>query len=183
MVLTLKLMDNLQQIECHQRICHLFFIFNLTCCKFVALKENTLTHFFQNQFSLWGDQDVTLRESIWAPPSKTKSLNFPLLLGITPTKTLGFPVPPLITDHILEIKKLCLIAFRQLVVYVFSKTIMTNMKKFIKNKSFNTKASSSTVSQNYLPKTSWETLGMGEKRIAANSQKFTHLPRQENPPS
>ena len=28
-----------------------FFIFNLTCCKFVALKANTLTHSFQNHCS------------------------------------------------------------------------------------------------------------------------------------
>ena len=45
MLLTLKGMDNLQEIECHQRICHLFLIFKLTCYKFVALKENTLTLF------------------------------------------------------------------------------------------------------------------------------------------
>ena len=43
MLLTLKWMDNLRQTECHQRICHLLFIFNLTRCKFVALKVNTLT--------------------------------------------------------------------------------------------------------------------------------------------
>ena len=36
------------QIEHHQRFCFLISISNLTCCKFVALKENTLYHSFQN---------------------------------------------------------------------------------------------------------------------------------------
>ena len=31
--------------------CLLFFIFKLTCCKFVPLKENTLPHYFQNNNS------------------------------------------------------------------------------------------------------------------------------------
>ena len=51
MLLTLKWMDDLKYIECHQRIFQVFFIFHLICCKFVALKENTLTHFFQNHNS------------------------------------------------------------------------------------------------------------------------------------
>ena len=51
MLVTLKCMDNLQYIKCHQRICHFFFTFNFTCCKFVALIKNTLTHFFRNHYS------------------------------------------------------------------------------------------------------------------------------------
>ena len=43
-------MDNLIQTEHQQRSCHLFSISNLTCCKFVALKENTLSHSFQNYY-------------------------------------------------------------------------------------------------------------------------------------
>ena len=50
MIFTLKWMDNLQQIENHQGIGHLFSVFNLTSCKSVALKENSLTHSFQNYY-------------------------------------------------------------------------------------------------------------------------------------
>ena len=41
----LEWMDNLTKIKHHQRFCYLFSIFNLTCCKFVALKENNLSLF------------------------------------------------------------------------------------------------------------------------------------------
>ena len=51
MLLTLKWMDNLQQIECHQRICHPLLVFKLTCSKYIDLKESTLTHSFQNHHS------------------------------------------------------------------------------------------------------------------------------------
>ena len=104
----LKWMDNLQWNECHQKFCHLFFIFNLICCKFVTLK------------------------------CKTKSLNFPILLDVTLIR------PSLPWSHSTYWKKY-LIAFRQILpkilpaVYIFNNTIMTNLKKFIWNKSLNTK--------------------------------------------
>ena len=43
MLIALKWMDNLQKIEFHEKFATFFFIFNLKYCKFVALKENTLT--------------------------------------------------------------------------------------------------------------------------------------------
>ena len=51
MLLTLKYMDNLQWIESHQIICNLFFFINLTCCIFDDLREITLPHSFQNNYS------------------------------------------------------------------------------------------------------------------------------------
>ena len=70
----LKWMNNLQQIEHHQNIFYLFFIFNLTCCKFVSMKKiHSLTLFKIITISrrsilirvpIWGDQDVPLRMEI-----------------------------------------------------------------------------------------------------------------------
>ena len=71
---------------------------------------------------------------------KPKSLNFPLLLDTNPSKKLSLPVPPLITDHILE-----KIAFWQIlpknlpVEYIFSYTVMTKLNKLIGTKSLNIK--------------------------------------------
>ena len=87
---------------------------------------------------------------------KPKSLNFPLMLDITPTKKLGPPVPTLITDHILR-KKVSLIAFRLSLpkilpaAYIFSNTIMTNLKKLIGNKSLNTKQCPAGLSPRIIP--------------------------------
>ena len=81
----IKWIDNLQQIEQHQKIknCLLSFIFNFTCSKFFALKEK---HDSKQTNHPQGGQDVQD-----VPPSKgtgegggspckSKSLNFPLLL-------------------------------------------------------------------------------------------------------
>ena len=181
MLLTLKWMVNLQQIECHQKICHLFFMFNLTCCKFVALKENALIHSFQNhyskqtnyssEFSLQRDQDVTLREGIGevGPPERLK-------LGTFPFCWISPPVPLPSLDHRPHIgKKVALIAFKQILrnnlsaVYIFSNIIMTNLKKLIVNKSLNTKQcpaglSSRIISLNLYGKP------CEQGRISANSQ-------------
>ena len=161
MLLTLIQMDNLRQIECHQRICNCFFIFNLTCCKFVALKENTLTHSFQNhyskqtkhssEFSLSSDQDVTLRERIRGsgPLCKAKSLNFPVC-WISPPVPLPFP------DHRPHIgNKNISNSFQTNFTKKFSwgtyfkqHTIMTDLKKLTGNKSLNTRLSSRIISLN-----------------------------------
>ena len=82
------------RIACHQHA--VFFIFNITCCKFVALKGNTLTLSFQNYSSRrpstlrnfsYGEIKMShLRERIVRGGSyKTKSLNFLHLLDITPS--------------------------------------------------------------------------------------------------
>ena len=118
-------------------------------------------------------------------PCNIKSLNFPVLLDITPNKKLSPPVPPLITDHILE-KKGISNSFRQTlpnilpVAYIFSNTIMTNLKKLIGNKSLNTKQYPAGLSHRIIPLNRygkpWEW-----GRIPANSQKFTHFPHQKSP--
>ena len=72
------------------------------------------------------------------------SLNFPLLLDITPAKKSSSPVPVLIKDHIFG-KKVSLIAFRKIlpktfpVPCMFSYTIMTYLKNLDGTKSLNTK--------------------------------------------
>ena len=43
-------MDSFPYIKHHQRFSHLFSIFNFTCCKFVAFKDN-LSHFFHNRYN------------------------------------------------------------------------------------------------------------------------------------
>ena len=48
---TLKWIENLTLIEHYQRLGYLFFIFNLTCWKCVALEENTLSHAFQYYYT------------------------------------------------------------------------------------------------------------------------------------
>ena len=146
-----------------------------------------------SEFSLLRDQDVTLRERILGKmgggggdsPCKTPSLNFALLLDITHTKKLSPPVPPLITDQILE-KKMSLIAFRQILptilpaAYTFSSTIMTNLEMFIGNKSLNVKHCPVELSHRITPLNlygkPWE-----EGRIPPNSQIFTHFPYQKIP--
>ena len=75
-----------------------------------------------------------------------------------------------------------LIASRQiLVVPIFSNTIMTNLKKFIENKSIKTKQCPTGLSPRIFP------LNLYRKpwvwgRISANSQKSTHFSDQKNPP-
>ena len=140
MLLTLKWMDNLQQIEHHQKICHLFFVFNLTCCKFVALKEKSLS--------------LTLVQNHYNKQTKHSLQSFPC-------------TSPEHRPHLGK-TKIFLIIFRQilpkilLAAHIFGNKIMNNLKKLIGNKSLNTKVPSRTISQNYPPTASWETLGMGQ---------------------
>ena len=88
-------------------------------------------------------------------PCKPKRLNFGLL-DITPTKKLSPPVLPLITKRILE-KKVSLIACRQILAkilpaaYIFSNTIMTNLKKLIGNERLNTKQCPAGLSPRIIP--------------------------------
>ena len=87
MFFTFKWMDNLQQIEHHQKIknCLLFFIFNFTCCKFFAFKENhysisrptTLRVFLMGRS---GYPTKRGNQGGGGSHCKPKSLNFPLLL-------------------------------------------------------------------------------------------------------
>ena len=118
---------------------------------------------------------------------KPKSLNFPLLLDITPIKKLCSPVPLLIKDHILE-RKVSLITFRQILqkilpaACIFSYTVIIYLENLVRIKPFNTKQ----FQQDYLPELypiiplnlygkPW-----GWKIIPPNSQKFTHFPPEKS---
>ena len=83
--------------------------------KILSLTLFTLSHQpTLSGFSLWRDQHVPPREGTSGQsPCKSKSLNFPLLLDITPIKKSSSPVSLMITDHILG-KKVSPIAFRQI---------------------------------------------------------------------
>ena len=103
-------------------------------------------------------------------PCKPKSLNFPLLLDITPHQKTD-PPSPVITDQILE-KKVFLIDFSQSLsnflpeACILSNTIMTYLKKLIGTISLNTTQFPAELSlriiPRYPPKYLWETLGIGE---------------------
>ena len=169
MLLTLKWMNNLQYIKCHQWICQLFFMFSLTCCEFVSLKENTPTHSFQNHYSKQTKHPPQslpygeIRMSHWGKEMgggslwKPKSLNFPLLLDIIPNKKLSPYVHTLTTVTTYLEKKISLITFRQILpkllfaAYIFSNTTMTNLKKLIEKKSLNTKQCSAELSPRNIP--------------------------------
>ena len=82
----------------HQKFCFLFSISNLTCCKFVALKENTLTLFkiitvtrpstFLRVLFI-GDQDLQLKEGLGrALILLTKKLSPPIFLYASPHPSL-----------------------------------------------------------------------------------------------
>ena len=87
MFFTFKWMDNLQQIEHHQKIknCLLFFIFNFTCCKFFAFKENhySISRPTTLRVFLMGRSGYPTKRRNWVvegSPCKSESLNFSLLL-------------------------------------------------------------------------------------------------------
>ena len=117
MLLTLKWMDNLQYTQHHHIMCDLFFIFNLTCYKFVTLKENTLTHSFQNHFSKQTNHPFRVffiersgcptKGRNWREVSlQTQKFEIYPSIDITPTKKWSPHVSPLIKDQILE-KSIC----------------------------------------------------------------------------
>ena len=175
MLFTLKWMDNLQQSECHQTICHLFFIFNLTCCEFVALKENTVNHSFQNHYNKqtkhppqgfpYGEPGCPAKGRNWGlSPWKPKSLNFPL-----------WSPPPKnwVLNHRPHIgKKGISNSFRQILLKIlppaciFSHAVMTYLERLVGTKFLNTKQCPAGLSPriipHFLPKPSWEILRMGE---------------------
>ena len=82
-----KWMDNLQQIEHHQKIkkCLLFFVFNFTCSKIFAFKENhySISTPTTLRVFLMGRSGYTTKQGNWVvegSPCKSESLNVPLLL-------------------------------------------------------------------------------------------------------
>ena len=106
----------------YQRICHLFFIFKLAVNSFIWKKILSLTLLEIITVSrsstllrvfLMGRPVCPTKKKNWGgeSPCKPKSLNFPLLLNITPTKKLSPPVP---WSQITYWKKNVLIAFRQI---------------------------------------------------------------------
>ena len=162
-------MDNLTQIEHHERFCHPFFISNLTCCKFVALEENILfltlfkiiTVFkpstLLEMFFMW-DQDRV--------PLMPKILNLTLPLDVTHNRKIeSFPSPSCLTPSPPWLqtacwKKVFLIDFRQilsktlLVVHIFSFIITTYSKNIIWNKSLSRKQRPAELSPWIIPSVS-----------------------------
>ena len=139
MLLTLRWMDNLQQIECHQITYHLFLTFTLhaeICCFERKYPHPLFSELLSKQtksspeFSRLG---CHTKGGNWgrASPGKTKNLNFPLLLNINLSS-------PSSLDHRPHIRKKCISNSFQAnfnktfpVVYIFSNTIMNNLKKLI----------------------------------------------------
>ena len=79
-------------IEHHQRFCHLFFVSNFTCCKFVTLKENILSHTLLH----YSDQVHSSGCLLWViriglSPLMPQDLYLTLLLDSLPTKKLSPP--------------------------------------------------------------------------------------------
>ena len=101
-------------------------------------------------------------------------MNFSLLLDITSTKKLSALIPPLILDYILE-RKVSLIAFRQILPkilpawYIFSNSIMANLKKLIGNKYLNRKQCPAGLSPRIISLHLYGKL-WGWGRIPANNQ-------------
>ena len=146
------------------------------------MKENTLTHSFQNHYSkrikhppqgfLYGKIRMSHKgREFGGFPYKQKSLNFPFC-WISPPLKIWLPLFP---DHRLHIdKKVSLIAFRKILLKflpeacIFSNTIMTYLKKVVEIKSFNTRiiqcpaGLSPRIIPHYPRKHLWETLGMGK---------------------
>ena len=180
-------------------------IFDCTCCKSFALKENTNS-------KRWGEQVVPPREGIGGSPCIPKGFNFPLLLDMAPTKKSSSLALLHNADHILG-KKVSLIVFRQFlpnilpVACIFSYTIMTYLKKLDGTKTLNTKQCPVGLSPriiphitSFLPK--WPLLwccfvgttlcGLSPLRlnlcgkhwiwgkILHNNHKFTHFPHQKS---
>ena len=134
-------------------MCHLFLIYNLTFCKSVTLKENTLLTLFKiskvkrpSTFirifvmgrsacpNKGGNRGGVGESSL---PANPKISNFPLLLNIIfNQKWSSHPVLFLITDHILE-RKVSLTNLRQTlpnilsVGCIFSYAIMTYLKNLM----------------------------------------------------
>lgn len=130
MLLTFKQIDKLYQIVLYRKICHLF----STCCKFVAFKEIVSSNHLKiitvskqahySVVSFQGNQSILLIEvpiggGHGSFNCKPKSLNFLLLLGISPNKKVSVPIPPLTTDHsnILE-NEVSLIPVRQILLNI-----------------------------------------------------------------
>ena len=141
--------------------------FKLTCCKYIDLKENTLSLFSKSLYTVSRSSTLpriflmgrsgwlTIGENFGGSTSKPKSLKFPLLFDFTPTKKLSSLL--LWLHYIYREKKVSLTAFRQILskilpeACIFSNTIMTYLKKFIATKSLDAKVPSRIISQNYTP--------------------------------
>ena len=134
-------------------------MFNLTCCKFVRFKENTLTHYFQNhqskqikhppQCHLY--EECPLRDGIqgWNQGGEVqllaKMFEFRHSVGYNPDRKIESPYPS--SDqipHIGKKEKVSLIAQRQILPKFLVTTCIFNQKhylfeKFLGTKSRNTK--------------------------------------------
>ena len=137
---------------------HLFFILNLICCKFVALKENAFSLFSKSlqqtdqvhssKYSLQRNQDFSLREGLGGDSHlMPKILNLLLQFDVIPHQEIEYPpflyVSPRPcfdrSPHVVS-----LVSFRHILlktfpaVCIFSFIIMIYLKSFIGIKSINT---------------------------------------------
>ena len=169
------------------------------------MKENTLTHSFQNHDSIQikhPPQSFTYGKIRMSgcptkggkiffffgggSPYKPKSLNFALLWDITPTKI--YPPCPLITDYILG-KKVSLIAFREILPKIlpegciFSNTIINYLKQLVGIKSFNAKQCSSGLSPRIIPHYPLNIYGKPWecRRIPATAKSLLISPNRKSP--
>ena len=134
----------------------------LTCCKFVALEDNTLILFkiitvirpsTPLRVFFMGDQDLKLEERLRSSlpnhaqsfePQLSFGCHFPLKNWVLLYSFMAHPIPSLIADLILE-KKWSLIVFRQIsqnilpVVHIFNFIIMDYLKTFSGIKSLSKK--------------------------------------------
>ena len=131
----------------------------LTCCKFVDLKKKSFTYSKQVKYPpqvfLMGKGCPTKKKSWgWEFPWKPKSLNFPFLLNITPTKKLS---PPVAWSQIIYWNKKVSIVFRQILskllpeACIFSNIIMNYLKKLVGTKFLNTKQCPTGLSPRIMP--------------------------------
>ena len=206
MFFTFKWMDNLQWIEHHQKIknCLLFFIFNFTCCKFFAFKENhySISRPTTLRVFLMGRSGYPTKQGNWGgggSPCKSKSLNFPLLLD----KNITYWEIPHIGEKGISF------------LTIFNKKFASSMhsvtqiwllwKSSIKTKSLNTKQGTAGLSPRIICKVSpfltkmskncsthqvwtarlfpnflWEDLGMGENPTQ-HPKMYSSFPSEKSP--
>ena len=159
-------MANLQQTEHHQRIYHLYSSFNLKRCNFVDLKENALTHSFQNRYSKdtkpppqeapYGEIRMShlernLGRGAFPASPKVWTFHFSSIPLPSPTKKLKRSLPdqrPYIW------RKILLIALRQIlpkILPVARILSFKNMKKLAGTKCHNTKHCSAGLSPRIIP--------------------------------
>ena len=139
-------MDNITWIEDHQRFCRLFFISNLACCKFVALKENTLSLILFKNITVIRPSTLLMGGGLWFTiKGGTGKDSEPFHQKI---ECYSFPSCLTPSLHWLQTtywEKVSLIAIKEILpkifpmVHIFSFIITTYLKNFIGVRTLSTK--------------------------------------------